>query len=500
MSRADRLALLMSLCAVGAALLFGNLVFENLPHIEDEFAYIWQAQAIAGGSAVLPSPPFASSFYVPFVIDFNGQRFGKYPLGYPVVLSLGMRLDARQVVNPLLAGFSLWLIYLLIKKVLDESTALLASVLTLTSPFFLMNSSNLLSHAWSLFLATAMVLAWLDAVNETSPHPWLAGVVAAACLGALALTRPLTTVGVGLPFAMHAILLFGRASRPLRWRLVLIASLAALIASIHFLWQYALTGDALRNPYTLWWSRDVIGFGAGVGYQPGGYGLADAFVNLARSLSVGASDLFGWQWCSWLFLPLGVYALRKNGRALLVASVFFSLVMAYMSYWSASWLFGPRYYYEGLFSLTLLSAAGIRWLAGRMPVQIRLATLFHKANRRFLLTCGLTTLLVLTNLFFYLPNRTAGLKGLYGVTRANLQPFFTPQVLAATPSLVLVCGSNWNIYYNLLELSNAYLNTPILVAYSHGDPVDTSLIAAYPERTIFYYDSEHPGRLSVSPP
>lgn len=500
MSRADRLALLMSLCAIGAALLFGSLVFENLPHIEDEFTYVWQAQAIANGSAVLPSPPFPSSFIVPFVIDINGQRFGKYPLGYPVVLSLGVKLGVREVINPLLAGFSLWLMYLLIKKVLNEPAALLASALTLLSPFFLMHSSSLLSHAWSLFLSAGVTLAWLDATDDRSRHTWLAAAVTSSCLGALALTRPLTAIGVGLPFAIHGVLLLRRASRTLRLRLALIALAAGVIASIHFLWQFALTGDALLNPYTLWWPQDTLGFGAGVGFQPGGYQLKDAFVNIARSLSSGSSDLFGWPWLSWLFLPFGVYALRKNPPALLVASVFFSLVVIYTSYWSGSWLLGPRYYYEGLFSLTLLSAGGIRWVAGKKPAWFNWRSVAQKSNRRYIFNTGLVILLGLVNLCIYLPNRAAGLRGLYGVTRANLQLFFTPQVLAAAPSMVLVYGSNWNIYYNLLELSNANLNTPILVAYSHGKAYDASLIAAFPERLILYYDSDHPGALSTSPP
>jgi len=33
-----------------------------MAHIEDEMAYLWQAQAIAGGKLTLPSPPGANSF------------------------------------------------------------------------------------------------------------------------------------------------------------------------------------------------------------------------------------------------------------------------------------------------------------------------------------------------------------------------------------------------------------------------------------------------------
>ena len=70
-------------------------VFERMAHIEDEMAYVWQAQAIAGGHLTLPLRRQTKSFLVPFVVDYNGQRFGKYPLGWPAMLALGVRLGVR---------------------------------------------------------------------------------------------------------------------------------------------------------------------------------------------------------------------------------------------------------------------------------------------------------------------------------------------------------------------------------------------------------------------
>ncbi len=90
MTRSDRLALLFSLLAVAAAWFVAARVFENIAHLEDEIAYAWQAELIAGGQVTTPSPPHAQSFLVPFVVDYQGQRFGKYPLGWPATLALGV--------------------------------------------------------------------------------------------------------------------------------------------------------------------------------------------------------------------------------------------------------------------------------------------------------------------------------------------------------------------------------------------------------------------------
>ena len=43
----DRLALLLSLTVILTAALVGSVIYENMPHLEDEFAYLWQAKTMA---------------------------------------------------------------------------------------------------------------------------------------------------------------------------------------------------------------------------------------------------------------------------------------------------------------------------------------------------------------------------------------------------------------------------------------------------------------------
>lgn len=81
MSRTNRIALILSLTAIFAAYFVAERVFEHLPHIEDEMAYVWQARVYARGDLTASSPSHSKSMIVPFVVDFNGQRFAKYPPG-----------------------------------------------------------------------------------------------------------------------------------------------------------------------------------------------------------------------------------------------------------------------------------------------------------------------------------------------------------------------------------------------------------------------------------
>jgi 4-amino-4-deoxy-L-arabinose transferase-like glycosyltransferase len=492
MTRPDRIAVLLSLLAILAAYWVHDRVFERMAHIEDEMAYVWQAQAIAGGRLTLPSPPEPKSFLVPFVIDYQGQRFGKYPLGWPATLALGEYLGRRYLVNPLLAGFAVWLTYLLGKRLFGETVGLLAALLTLTSPFFLLNSGSLLSHPLGLVLSTMFALAWLDAFCDPgSRRPWLATLAAAGSLGLLVLSRPLTAVSIALPFALHGAVLLVRGEGPTRRRLLALGGIVLLMSALHFMWQYAVTGDPLLNPYTLWWPYDKIGFGPGHGHSEEGHTLYQAWVNTRFSVYVGRYDLFGWLNYSWIFLPVGLVALvrDRNWPALLPISVLPSLFLLYMAYWIGSSLFGPRYYYEALYSLTLLTAAGIALLAG-WPTRPGVPFPNHRGWRRVrpLGVTAIVALLLATNLLFYTPARLAGMHGLYGVQRSHLAPFLAPGSEKFTPALIVVhTKSKWIEYGTLLELQTPFLDTPYIFVISRGASADARVADHFPNRNIFHY-------------
>lgn len=524
--RADSIALALSILAVFVAAWVTVNIFEATAHLEDEMAYVWQAEVIARGQLSLPSPADPNSFLVPFVVDYQGQRFGKYPLGWPALLGIAVRLDLRSLINPLLAGLAVWLTYRLGRRIFGVTAGLLGGLLILSSPFFLMNSGSLLSHPFSLVLSLGFTLAWFDAFIARHPDghsleqegavvwegrwPWLPTLVAALCLGSLALTRPLTAVAVGLPFGLHGLWILFRGTGFERRRVFVLGVVAVLIGAIIILWQYAVTGDPFLNPYTLWWAYDKIGFGPGIGVTENGHSLRMAWINTRYSLWVGWQDLFGWAYYSWIFLPFGVWALLKltrqskvyGLRGWLVASQYPVLVLVYMLYWIGSWLFGPRYYYEGLPSLAIFTGTGIALLAGWpvYPWEAWRSYSGWKKARPLLMTALLAGLLAVTWLF-YLPPRLAMMRGLYGVERAHMEPFLTPQAQELAPALVIVHPEKeWIEYGTLLELQNPFFDTPFVFVISRGPEQDARVAARFPDRTVYhYYPGEDPSTLVKQP-
>lgn len=79
--RKTTLLLLLCIFAFGAAAAVAYGVFQAVPHLEDEHANLFQAQVFATGRLYANSPSQPGVFFVPFVIDWGGRRFSKYPPG-----------------------------------------------------------------------------------------------------------------------------------------------------------------------------------------------------------------------------------------------------------------------------------------------------------------------------------------------------------------------------------------------------------------------------------
>ena len=490
----DWLALFIVVATIFAVFAVEDRVYQRMAHFEDEMAYVWQAQAIAGGDLVLPSPPNPKSFLTPFVIDYKGVRFGKYPPGWPTVLGIGFFIGLEDWINPFLAGLGIWLLYLLAKRITAGPVGLLAVGLMLTSPMFWLLSGSLLSHAWSLVLTLGFILAWLDTFDRRDGSrevtagrytpKWLTVCVAGLSLGVLVLTRPMNAVGVALPFFLHGIVLLVRGDRSIRTLVVTIGVLAALVGGLLFTWQLALTGDPFLNPYTLWWKYDKIGFGEGYGRWGDGHNWDHVKFIIRYSLwspNGTRNDVLGWENLWPLFLPFGFWALRKKSSAWMVAGILPALVLAYVPYWIGSWQYGPRYYYEGMLGVTILTAAGLTWLSGN-----------GSAIRKILVGLVLV-ILVGNNLYNYLPDRLWKMHGMYNINRAMLEPFNTITADAIQPALLLVHQQKeWTEYGGLLELQTARLDTPFIFALYRRDSNMADYFAAFPERKLYHYYPDEP--------
>ena len=91
------------------------------------------------------------------------------------------------------------------------------------------------------------------------------------------------------------------------------------------------------------------------------------------------------------------------------------------------------------------------------------------------------------------------LHGRFGVQRAALEPFLSAEAQALTPALVIVHPDDWREYAELLDLSNPFLDTPLIFIWSSGPASDDRVSQAFPERRVVHYYPQLPGQFFEQP-
>jgi 4-amino-4-deoxy-L-arabinose transferase-like glycosyltransferase len=480
----NRLILILCLLAFVATATVAYFAFERLPHLEDEVAYLFQARTMALGRLTVPTPATPQAFWTPFVLDYQGHRFGKYPPGWPGILAVGVLAGTPWLVNPLLAALSIYLIYRLGQTLYDERAGLLAAALGLTSPLFLVLSGSFLSHLASLVWLLLFSLWFLWTVQGRSP--WFA-LGAGLALGLAFLTRSLTAVAYAAPFVLCSLAQVIRR-RPYWPRTLLIAAAGGAVAALLPAYQWAVTGDAWLNPYLLWWPYDRIGFGPDIGAMPGGHSIQYAWINLKQDLSRTATDLLGWPALSWIPLVLGLALRPRRARDWSLLAPFTCLVIAYLFYWigSPARLWGPRYYFEGFGSLWLLGAVGLLkvWDWAGKKRQLWLQPVLVAAL--VMIFAGV--------LVANLPYRLGEAHGFYGITRSQLDPI---EEAGLHDALVIVYAERWLEYGAMLGQASPLPDDDVVYARGQDAKIDAAVMAMFPDRVVYYLKD---GVLSREPP
>ncbi len=364
------LALLLVVFSMGMSYYISDQTFEHLPHLEDEVAYLWEAKLLTRGQTVIDSPAPRRAYWQPFVVDFSENRFGKYTLGWPMILSIAALLGQTWIMNTLLSGLTVFLVYRLGLEIFDPDVGVFAAALTAFSPMALLLNGTLMGHTAALFTTMLFMYAYWRMEQGRYALRW--GVIAGFALGFCVVNRPLAGLALAAPFVAWSglrllqTLLYPQhtqasvsdsqvetaiievprpvtegnpigvrltALKPTLFPLLALAVVTSLILGIIPAFNYAATGDASKNLYTLVWNYDQVGFGEGYGRNI--HTLEKGLRQTRWDLSLTAADLFGWQaepllgadgevrpelrqqllyegdyWppigLSWLLLPLGV--------------------------------------------------------------------------------------------------------------------------------------------------------------------------------------------------
>lgn len=457
-------------------------VFNAMPHLEDEQANLFQAKVFASGYVTVAEPATQpDAFFIPFIVHQNGQLFGKYTPGYPLLLAIGALINQPWLINSLAAMLTVWGAYLLGRDLFDQGTGLLAAALGSISPMFVMLSGTLLAHPTAM--AALIFFAWMfvRARRSDEPRRLSFAIGAGAAIGLALIIRPWTAVGIGLPFALLALIDLIRSRMKLLKVFVLMAIAFALVAAIYPLFNWAATGSPLTNTYQLYWPYDSIGFGPQVGRGTDGHTWEKAVINFDLDWPQFNEVIFGWPiigafGLSWLPIILGLVwrPFDKRDWALLIPPA--TLIAAHLLYWARSGgLYGPRYYSEGLPFLWITAGHGlIKFGSTKWP--------------RRLIKVALP-ILILWSIVFSIEARFLQGLSLYDLNRNDTNIIASADIHHA---IVFVATSYWTDYANLSWLNQPILDRgDIIFAQDSGADVNNLIAQQYPDRKVYYYNRKN---------
>lgn len=313
----------------------------------DEFSCFFLAECLLSGKLWAPVHPLKEFFTVVHIGDIGGKWFSVYPPGWPLLWAPWIRGGLKDFANPFYATLAFYLYFKIGEIVYSKKTAILAAILLILSPFFLLNGASYYSHPSCMLLLAGFLYASLRWKESKNPFWACAG---GMCFGLALATRYLTAVAFGIPI-LAGLFWIARHERENRWRSALAFGIpAALITGLLLFTHFLITGNPFDFPNHYLHSHERLGFIAG--YTP-----ATALSYLWQRFQY----LIEWTPPLFiLFLILGLLSKKKSSWDLILRMSAMSLPAAYLFYYS--WggnQFGPRYYFEALPMMALVAAQSL---------------------------------------------------------------------------------------------------------------------------------------------
>lgn len=419
--------------------------------------------------------PLQQFFDFGWMVRDGDRWYSQFPPGYTLLLAIGHIIHAPWLINPLLGAGTVAVVYLLGREMFSHGIGLGAALLTAFCPLFIFYSSEFLSHATGLFFSVLFCFFFVRAYKYRLLRDAL---LAGACLGYVFITRPLSAIGLGVPFAVFGVLMLRKDWR--EWWALCVVMLGAflLLAGFQALFNYFTTGDALQYGYIKRQGMaHMPGFGKTMGFSHTNgreFEFPRALQLLWQKMQHLNRDLFAWPVPSLCLMGFALLSRRLRYVWLLIGAAAGPL-LAHLT-----WPFDyPRFGYEGYFAVMLLTAVGIDRLCvlARHALQGKM-----KVGRPHVLVpiIILVFYLLSWNGMGSLPRMASFFDNAYKEGRHTI--YYNLEQQAQPPALVFI-PQEWK-YYSFGFTNPPSDDAPVIYARSRGEE-NKRLIDYYPHRNAY---------------
>lgn len=364
---ADRFAWGLAIASTALAALLAFCIYGGVPHVPDEMVYLFQARYLAAGHLWLEPPPVPQAFDLDLMLLDQGKWYCPVPPGWPLVLAIGAFAGVPWLVNPLLGGATVLVVYALLRELAPKRTARIGIALLASSPWFVFLNMSFMTHPLTLLAAC---VAALGVARSRRTGSIASCALSGVAIGVAALVRPLDGMLLAVLLGLWSI---GLGAARLR-----IASIAALVVSTAvsslatLYYNRLLTGDVRSFPIQRYVDvvygpgKNDMGFGPDKGLGWGGldpwpgHSLGEALVTSQFNLFGVSAELFGWPSGSLVLVWLWLLRAKWSRTDRAMASFSVAIVVASWFYWfNGGPDFGARYWHLILVPMIWLTVRGL---------------------------------------------------------------------------------------------------------------------------------------------
>lgn len=373
-------AALLVVAATGLSVAFAVLVFRRSATTSDEMAQLWHARILLSGRLSLPADPNPEFFALENVIN-AGRWYSQFPIGGPLVLAMGAIVGAPWVINPILAGIAVVMLYAFARRVYGEAQGRAVAALACLTPMLLMMAGTWMNHVSVLCLVTCVLAALVAWERATAARRRLAfAALIGLALGAMATIRPVDAMIVAGVVGVFQLWVIRRQLARLGELVVQGAAGALAVAPLLYA-NAATTGHPLRFGYDVMWGPEHR-----VGFHADPYGNVHTLGRALEYAVTYVSELnmyaLGWPLPALLVVIAGLLAMRRVTRwDVLLLGLFGAQTATYASYGLVGEFLGPRFLYTALPTVIVFAA--------RMPFLMadRFGTMVTRGATALTLAC-----------------------------------------------------------------------------------------------------------------
>jgi hypothetical protein len=287
------------------------------------------------------------------------------------------------------------------------------------------------------------------------------------------------------------------------------------------------TGNPLQSAYVLWWPYDRIGFGEGIGVD--GHHTLREGIRFARiNFRWLRMYLYGWP-LELSLVPAGIASAvavarmafrggrwvrarrRDDARPavpwsdrnmpscealdLLLGGIVVGIMVVHLAYATPGFMYGPRYYFETIGALVLLSARGLFHIAAFLAMLLRLMApaVPHPRLASFGVVLVVAVALFTHGYSHFAATEFRKFTGWNNVSADNVREV---KSAGLSDAVVFVQREKWTDYAPFFAEHGPRLDSDVVYAIDLGPSRNRDLMRQYPERQFYRFANDRLARIS----